>query len=103
MTEFVIRPDANDIRINAQSGVVVSDATASVVVNTGDEVTVRPDESATVVVRGGNVVSNSDFQNLFIGFPLEFPAVTHESLLLRTGQFADPCILEPWILIDDGA
>lgn len=104
MTEFVIRPDANDIRINTQSGVVVSDNTASVVVNCpGEEVTIRPGQSATVVIKGGIVASNSDFQNLFIGYPLEFPAVTHESLLLRTGQFADPDILEPWILIDDGA
>ena len=66
MTEFVIRPDANDIRINTQSGVVVSDNTASVVVNCpGEEVTIRPGQSATVVIRDQGYTRSAQ-QTLYI-------------------------------------
>lgn len=68
MSNITINPSADNIRINAESGIVVADASASVTVNnTTQDIVIGPGESAAIVIQQAVSAQGPAFQNLFIG------------------------------------
>lgn len=100
---------SDSVNVGTGGGVTVDEKTQVVVVGEVGQSVIAADKTRVVIVASEKAVlvksaaltSNSDFQNLFIGFPNSFPLVTVPSLLLKSGQFADPTVYEPHIFDED--